>query len=168
MKTFVDNSGKSWELRLTPMAVERIRDTAGVNLTRLLDRKLLELIDKITAETATLFAVLYAAMKPELEKAGITREAFSELMYGDVIAGATKAFIDELIDFFLDQRDRGNVRWTTDKAEELAAKRRVAIGEAQQSGKVDALLQKAIQAGFSTPGPNSTNAPASPESTPTA
>jgi len=97
MKSFKDSQGRSWDLGVNFTSVKRVRDLVEIDLLDLEGGKVFEqLID----DPMILCNVIYALVKPAIDKAGITDEEFGESMAGDAIEHATNALIEELVDFF--------------------------------------------------------------------
>ena len=107
MRTFKDNAGRTWTISLTVSAVKRVRDLAKIDLLDLANGRVIE---RLSADPVTLCDALYAACKPQADAEGITDEAFGEAMAGDAIEHASKALVEELIQFFPNARERGESR----------------------------------------------------------
>lgn len=101
MKTFTDNTGRTWTLVINVDAVRRVRALAQVNLMDAVEGKLIE---RLVSDPVLLCDVIYAVAKPEADANQITDEEFGRSMAGDAIDNATTALLEELVDFF--PRDR--------------------------------------------------------------
>ena len=152
MRTFMDNAGRTWTISLTVAAVKRVRDLAKIDLLDLANGRVFE---RLVADPVTLCDALYAACKPQADAEGITDEAFGEAMAGDAIEHASKALVEELIQFFPNARERAalsRVVRTMDAAMDRArsdVERRLDGGE----------IERAIEAAMA--GPSSTGSPVS-------
>jgi len=99
MKEFRDNTGARWPISVTVESVKRVRDLCdGIDLLSLAtpgNDLLLRLEDP-----CSLVGVLYALCKPEIDKRGVTPEAFGEMFTGEHLEEATTALLEEIIEFF--------------------------------------------------------------------
>lgn len=94
MKTLRDASGREWTYKIGINEMDRAQAETGINL--------------YTAENSldimrdgVLFArVLWAILRPEAERRGVTRESFNDGLTADVIEAALPDFIQEWGNFF--------------------------------------------------------------------
>ena len=63
--------------------------------------------------------MLYVVCKTEADANGVTDEQFGEAMAGDAIDQATKALLEEIVDFSPSPRDRARARRVLEKATEM-------------------------------------------------
>lgn len=146
MKLFKDNTGREWTVAVNVAAIKRVRSLLDVNLLEVIEGKLLE---RLVRDPILLVDVIYALCKPDADAAGITDEQFGTAMAGDAIDAATKAILEELVDFSPSQRDRTRATkvmatfWRViDKVQEkLDAKADPAMLEA----KLDAAIEKVME-----------------------
>ncbi len=143
MQAFEDSSGNSWEIVVNVTAVKRVRAALEVDLLDIVGG---DLVKKLSTDPVLLCDILATLCKPQIEKAGKTEEDFGEGLAGDAIDRATKALLEELINFSQRPADRANLRkaleitWTAiDKANELIAGE-LASGKIQQN--IDLELRK--------------------------
>jgi len=158
MRAFTDNAGRSWSIALTVAAIKRVRDLAKVDLLDLADGRIFE---KLVADPVTLCDVLYAVCKPQADLTQVSDIEFGEAMAGDAIEHASKALIEELIQFFPNARERAalsRVIRTMDAAMDQA---RTLVERRLESGEVERAMSAAIS------GPLSIDSPASLASAPT-
>ena len=101
MKSFTDNAGRSWTVVLNVTALKHVRDLCEVDL---MDAAHGNLLERLITDPVLLCDVIYCICKEEADKAGITDEQFGQSMAGDAIEAATKALLEELIDFFPEAR----------------------------------------------------------------
>lgn len=99
MKQFTDSAGKTWAISLTIDAVKRIRGLLGVNLLEI-EAGDPPLLTRLGLDIILLCDVIYAAIKPQTEAAGVTDEQFGAALGGEFIKAAQDAFYSELVDFF--------------------------------------------------------------------
>lgn len=105
MHIFTDNKGHKWDVVLNVSQMRRVRATLGVDLVNVitLDAKgevKVDLIDRIANDPCLLVDILCVLTKKQAEKEGVTETEFGESLAGESIEEATKAFLDELVDFF--------------------------------------------------------------------
>ena len=97
MKTFNDNSGRSWAIMINIAAIKRVRSLLDVNLMEAIEGDLLE---RLSTDPILLCDVVYVLCKPEADQQNVTDEQFGQAMAGDAIEHATTALLEELVDFF--------------------------------------------------------------------
>ena len=106
MHSFVDKEGRSWAVVVNIGAVKCVRALcAGLNILELISvdengKTDSSTLDKLSNDPVLLVDTIYAVCKPEADKLGITDEQFGAAMNGDAIERATRAFLDEVVDFF--------------------------------------------------------------------
>ena len=167
MRTFKDNAGRTWTISLTVAAVKRVRDLAKIDLLDLANGRVFE---RLVADPVTLCDALSAACKPQADAEGITDEAFGEAMAGDAIEHASKALVEELIQFFPNARERAarsRVVRTMDAAMDRA---RGVVERRIESGEIERAIASAMEPApeMATAGPSSTGSPVSSASIPAA
>jgi hypothetical protein len=113
MKTFKDNADRTWTIVVHVTAVKRCRALAEVDLYGLVNDGL-QGLGRLLGDPVALVDVLYVLCKDEADKRGVTDEDFGRAMAGDAIEHATKAFLEELTDFFPDPRVRAGLQRTFD------------------------------------------------------
>ena len=105
MHIFTDNKGHKWDVVLNVSQMRRVRATLGIDLVNVitLDAKgevKVDLIDRLANDPCLLVDILCVLTKKQAEKEGVTETEFGESLAGESIEEATKAFLDELVDFF--------------------------------------------------------------------
>lgn len=103
MKTFTDNSGRTWTLAITVDAIKRVQSLVKVNLAQILSpqrESTLPLLTELQADIVLLCDVLFALVKPQAESQQISDEQFGQALGGEAIASAHNAFWEEMISFF--------------------------------------------------------------------
>jgi len=129
MREFKDNADRTWTVAVNVNAVKRVRDLLDVNLLDLAsegqDPKA-QLLYRLMADPVLLCDVIYVVCKPEADAAGISDEDFGRSMAGDAIDHATRALLEEIVNFSPSQRDRARLTrimsatWVMlDKAQDL-------------------------------------------------
>jgi len=97
MKTFTDNSGRSWSITINVATIKRVRDLLGINL---LEAASGELLDRLSEDPILLCDCIYVICKEQADSQKITDEDFGRCLGGDSLDGATSAFLEELVNFF--------------------------------------------------------------------
>ena len=118
MKTFQDNSGRTWTVAVNVDGIKRVRSLLNVNLLDVLDdgcRLLAELHD----DPILLVDVLYCLCKPEADANGITDEEFGRSMSGDALLKGANALLEGLSDFFPNARQRATMKNLLRKTERV-------------------------------------------------
>ena len=135
MRTFKDNAGRMWSVTLNVLQMKRIRAHLGIDLVNVITldaggKVKVDLVDRIANDPCLLVDILWVCVEDEAKAAGVTDEEFGRALAGDAIDEATKALLDELVDFF-----PGVKRLFLKKAVELARK---------YTGDMTAALEKAL------------------------
>jgi len=108
MKTFADNTGRTWEVCVNVHTVKAVRAVLDVDLTQAIqigdtEKNLnTSLIDRLTDDPILLVDVLYVICREQAERLNVSDVQFGESLAGQAIADATKALLDEIVDFFPD------------------------------------------------------------------
>ena len=156
MHTFADKTGRPWVLVLDTDTIRRVRDLLKINIA--VEAANGSLFDRLELDPVLLADVLFAICKPQADAAKISSEDFGRALAGDVIEHATAALIEELLDFFpQDRRSVLRAMLSTGQAVQKAARKQLCDAMAA----VDP-----TQSAMKLFGAGSTNLPASSGSTP--
>lgn len=143
MRKFKDTNGHEWTIAITVDAIKRVRSMLDVDLLSIIEGKLIE---RLYRDPVLLCDIVYVVCKPEADQAGIADEEFGRAMAGDAIEHATKALLDDLVDFSPSPKDRANIgrvikaTWDAiDKAQDL-------VGAKLDEGILDTVLMEAMRA----------------------
>ncbi len=167
MKTFSDNTGRSWTISVTVGTIKRVRALCGVDLANIITLEpgknpQVDLLERLAADPVLLVDVLYAVCKPEADTKNVSDEEFGRSMAGDAIELATVALLDEVIDFFPEAK-RQVFRKILDATRRFEIKSKQALTELladpELDGKIDAALEQLTN--------SSSTSRESPESIPT-
>lgn len=136
MRTFKDNEGRTWSVALNVHQMKRVRAHLGIDLVNVIaldpDGKVkVDLVDRIAGDPCLLVDILWVCVEEEAKAAGVTDEQFGRSLAGDSIEEATRAFLDELVDFF-------------PGAKRLFLKKAVALSR-KFAGESTAALEKALE-----------------------
>jgi hypothetical protein len=159
MKVFRDARGREWYVSVNVTSIKRVKALVGVNL---LDALGGDLAERLTTDTILLCDVLFALCKPEADTKGITDADFGESLHGEVLDPASVALIEEIIDFFPNERDRAALRRTMQLAQTVRNKARTLVETQLASGAIE----KAVETAFKSASDSFGDALASLESTP--
>ena len=154
MRNFEDEEGQNWEIVLTIASAKRVRDLLQVNLLEL-DQGEPPLIARLTSDVILLIDVIFCLVKPQADKLKISDEQFAEGLGGEAAERATKAFLEELADFFRGL-GREEMAQAIERAQEVirlgVKKAAEQIAAMDLEGELDRIL-----------GGSSTSSPGSPE-----
>ncbi len=142
MKTFTDNTGRTWTLVISVDAIKRVRALAGVNLMEAVEGNLIE---RLVGDPVLLCDVIYAVAKPEADANKISDEEFGRSMAGDAIEDATTALLEEIVDFFPRDRRRllGKALEKLNKLNQMAVN---AVEQKLDSGEMEKQMEAALAA----------------------
>jgi len=129
MSSFIDNQGRTWCVRITVSTLRRIKDMTGasVNLADFFGED--GALAKLATDPLEMVKILYAIMKPDADRCGLSEEQFCDAISGDAIEEATNAIILGIADFF-------------PKSQGALLRRLLAMGQRQR----DNALKKAVEA----------------------
>ena len=105
MKAFTDNAGRLWEIELNVRQMKRVRDRLGVDLVNVISAGedgsvATDTLDRVANDPILLCDILWVLCEGQAKTAGVTDDDFGSSLAGDSISEATRAFLDELVDFF--------------------------------------------------------------------
>jgi hypothetical protein len=168
MQAFTDSTGRTWQIALTIDTLKRVKSLLQVDLARPDDGDP-PLHVRLFDDVILLADVIFAAVKPQADAAGVTDEQFGQSLGGDAITAAAKAFLAEWTDFF-QRRERPDLAAVIEKYRTLT-ERGVKAAEAEVATlDVETLavaaVQKAGAKARSILGDLSSSLPASSASTP--
>ena len=117
-----DKNGRDWQIALNVHQMKRIRAALGIDLVNVitLDKEgvvKVDMIDRIANDPCLLVDILWVLVEEQAKAINVTDEQFGAALAGESIENATKAFLDELVDFF-----PGAKRLFLKKAVELSRK----------------------------------------------
>lgn len=149
MKTFIDNAERTWSLSVNVAAIKRVRAFCDINLLDIItldseNRPDAGLLERLSGDPVLLVDVLYAVCKPEADARNVSDEEFGQAMSGDSIELATRALLEEIVDFFPQGKRRvfQKVLTATRRFEEATAKK---LQELMDSGEIDRALDNELR-----------------------
>lgn len=103
--SFTDTNGARWTVEINVSTVRRCRSVVGVDLMQAATSGG-EALSALVTDPVGLVDVLYLCCEREAKDRGVSDEDFGRGLAGDAIERATAAFVQALIDFFPNARDR--------------------------------------------------------------
>ena len=155
MRTFKDNAGRTWGVTLNVLQMKRIRAHLGIDLVNVITldaggKVKVDLVDRIANDPCLLVDILWVCVEDEAKAAGVTDEEFGRSLAGESIEEATRAFLDELVDFF-----PGAKRLFLKKAVELSRKfggeMTEALGKALEDPELERRVEESMRSSASSP-----------------
>ena len=155
MRTFKDNAGRTWGVTLNVLQMKRIRAHLGIDLVNVITldaggKVKVDLVDRIVNDPCLLVDILWVCVEDEAKAAGVTDEEFGRSLAGESIEEATRAFLDELVDFF-----PGAKRLFLKKAVELSRKfggeMTEALGKALEDPELERRVEESMRSSASSP-----------------
>ena len=155
MRTFKDNAGRTWSVTLNVLQMKRIRAHLGIDLVNVITldaggKVKVDLVDRIANDPCLLVDILWVLVEDEAKAAGVTDEECGRSLAGESIEEATRAFLDELVDFF-----PGAKRLFLKKAVELSRKfggeMTEALGKALEDPELERRVEESMRSSASSP-----------------
>ena len=105
MRQFTDTKERVWEVELNVRQMKRVRDVLGIDLVNVIQAGrdgavATDTLDRVANDPILLVDILWVLCEGQAKAAGVTDDDFGSSLAGDSIADATRAFLDELVDFF--------------------------------------------------------------------
>ena len=105
MRQFTDTKERVWEVELNVRQMKRVRDVLGIDLVNVIQAGkdgavATDTIDRVANDPILLVDILWVLCEGQAKPAGVTDDDFGSSLAGDSIEEATRAFLDELVDFF--------------------------------------------------------------------
>ena len=169
--TFTDSLGDTWRPRLNIAAIQRIRDATGVDPLAVIDTRG-DGLERLANDPTTLARVMYAALRPEAERRGVTPQSWEEerIADGAVWHAMIDAFIAMIESFSPSPAQRRMLRTMREVMEKANRAMDAKVEEAISSGAVDRIMAEELERAAATPPPTpggtSTASPGSSASTP--
>lgn len=115
MKIWKDAEGHAYETRITVAEIRDVKTELGINL---MDIATGDLLQKISEDVILLCDILYIINRSQAKEYGIDDMQFGRNLYGDALENATRAFMEEMINFFPSQRTRALLTKAMTKGQE--------------------------------------------------
>ena len=115
MKIWKDAEGHSYETKITVAEIRDVKTELGINL---MDIATGDLLQRISEDVILLCDILYVINRSQAKEYGIDDVQFGRNLYGDALEEATRAFMEEMINFFPNQRTRALLTKAMTKGQE--------------------------------------------------
>lgn len=143
MKTFKDCESRDWVVAVNVDSIKRVRALLnGTDLLSVLDEKGTLLRDLHT-NPVLVVDVVYCLCKPQADERGISDEQFGQAMAGDVIDRASRALMEDLVDFFPEAR-RSILKKILQKVTQLEEKIAARAEKILDGPELDRLMEKVL------------------------
>ena len=105
MRQFTDTKERVWDVELNVRQMKRVRDVVGIDLVNVIQAGkdgavATDTLDRVANDPILLVDILWVLCEGQAKAAGVTDDDFVSSLAGDSISDATRAFLDELVDFF--------------------------------------------------------------------
>ena len=105
MRQFTDTKERVWDVELNVRQMKRVRDVLGIDLVNVIQAGkdgavATDTLDRVANDPILLVDILWVLCEGQAKTAGGTDDDFGSSLAGDSISDATRAFLDELVDFF--------------------------------------------------------------------
>ena len=105
MRQFTDTKERVWDVELNVRQMKRVRDVLGIDLVNVIQAGkdgavATDTLDRVANDPILLVDILWVLCEEQAKSAGVTDADFGSALAGDSISDATRAFLDELVDFF--------------------------------------------------------------------
>ena len=105
MRQFTDTKDRAWDVELNVRQMKRVRDILGIDLVNVIQAGkdgavATDTLDRVANDPILLVDILWVLCEGQAKAAGVTDDDFGSSLAGDSISDATRAFLDELVDFF--------------------------------------------------------------------
>ena len=105
MRQFTDTKERVWDVELNVRQMKRVRDALGIDLVNVIQAGkdgavATDTLDRVANDPILLVDILWVLCEGQAKAAGVTDDDFGSSLAGDSISDATRAFLDELVDFF--------------------------------------------------------------------
>lgn len=170
MKSFKDTKDRTWEISINVSALKAVKAALDVDLNRLVED---DLIVRFANDPALLGDTLYILCKKQCEELGIDDFDFGCGLAGDALDNATKAFLEEVVNFTRSPDVRANLTAILAEIEKTESLTNKMIAQKLATGIVEKTrdrelkrIEKMIDSQLMNAGDSSTDAPESSDSTP--
>ena len=105
MRQFTDTKERVWDVELNVRQMKRVRDALGIDLVNVIQAGkdgavATDTLDSVANDPILLVDILWVLCETQAKASGVTDDDFGSALAGDSISDATRAFLDELVDFF--------------------------------------------------------------------
>ena len=155
MKTFNDNKDRVWEVELNIRQMKRVRDILGIDLVNVISANKdgsvsTDTLERVANDPILLVDILWVLCEGQAKPAGVTDDDFGSSLAGDSIEEATRAFLDELVDFFPGAR-RLFLKKAVDLARKYTAETKDALAKALEDPELTRRVEESMHSSASSP-----------------
>ena len=155
MRQFRDTKGRTWRVELNVRQMKRVRDALGVDLVNVIEARrdgtvAADTLERVANDPVLLADILWVLCEGEAKPAGVTDDDFGSALAGDSISEATRAFLDELVDFFPGAR-RLFLRKAVDLARRCEAEGEESLKAALESPELAERLKTSLSSPAASP-----------------
>jgi hypothetical protein len=157
-KTFIDKQNRSWTVEINVQEMKRIKTICNLDIEDLISVKNKEIdaepLRSFIDSRAKTSEVLYAILKPDLERANVSQDEFDASLSGKVMKSAKTALIQALEDFFQDAPSQIAMRGLKDDLEQMemmveATMEKMTELRSKLKGKTKEVVSKHLDEAFS-------------------
>jgi len=139
-RTFKDEAGREWRLKVHVPAAKRVRDDVGVDLLEVGDG---QLVKRLIEQPADLVGVLWVLVEQQAKQQDVSPEAFGEGLCGEAIDSAIDCLFEALCDFFPPSK-RAVLRAAMEKVRQTEQRAQQESLKALQSPELQQMLDDAV------------------------
>ena len=156
MKTFTDNKGRVWEVSLNIRQMKRVRDVLGVDLVNVISATKdggvsTDTLERVANDPILLVDILWVLCENQAKETNVTDEDFGSSLAGESVEEATRAFLDELVDFFPGAR-RLYLRKAVDLARKYERESAEVLEKVLESPEFEERLKTSLRPPTGSPG----------------
>ena len=149
MRQFTDTKERVWDVELNVRQMKRVRDVLGIDLVNVIQAGkdgavATDTLDRVATDPILLVDILWGLCEGQAKAAGVTDDDFGSSLAGDSISDATRAFLDELVDFFPGAR-RLYLRKAVDLARKYAKESEEILGTVLESPEFEERLKTSLK-----------------------
>lgn len=170
MSKFTDTKGRDWLVAINVQSGKEVRkECKGLDLFDV-GAKAGDAFLSLVTNPVVLVDTLYVLCRKQADERGVSDEDFGRAMAGDAIEDATEAFVEALVFFTPNLRDRQRIQVAWKKAKTYMDRIRTQLDVRLEDPATDAAIEAQLDAAMaklwpdpsgSAPGTPSTNAPES-------
>ena len=166
MRQFTYTKERVWDVELNVRPMKRIRDVLGIDLVNVIQAGkdgavATDTLDRVANDPILLVDILRVLCEGQAKAAGVTDDDFGSSLAGDSIADATRAFLDELVDFFPGAR-----RLFLKKAVDLARKYETENAEILEKALASPEFEERLKTSLKPPSASRESAESTPAPSP--
>ena len=155
MRQFTDTKERVWDVELNVRQMKRVRDVLGIDLVNVIQAGkdgavATDTLDRVANDPILLVDILWVLCEGQAKAAGVTDDDFGSSLAGDSISDATRAFLDELVDFFPGAR-RLFLKKAVDLARKYTAETKDVLAKALEDPELTRRVEESMRSSASSP-----------------